>query len=92
MDVDRQGRGGDHLHEGQQPVKRVVGVEAVGVVGRADPGPPNGDEKDDETPEARQGDVAAQLVGELGHRHHEDEVEKEFQPGGVPRLTLVPHS
>jgi hypothetical protein len=30
-----------------------------------------------------------ELVAELGNRHHEDEVEKEFEPGCMPPVDLA---
>ena len=78
---------GEHAGNHQDPVRRIVRVEAVGVERVADPRPPDGDEQPCEDEEAVDARVLAQPVGKLGDRDDEDEIEEELEPG---RVALVP--
>ena len=87
----------DDLHEGQEAVKKVVDVVGRGEPGEVDPGPPDGEEHQ-QVAHDRRVEVAgpqggAELVGRLGHRHHEGQVEQELQwRRGAVLLVDVPRA
>src|SRR4029453_3012343 len=89
--VDAEGHGDARQHPGQDqdPVQEVVGVEAVGVDGVADPGPPDGHEQAGRAQEVGQAAVVLQGVDELGDRDDEHQVEEELEPAGVPFPLVV---
>ena len=84
VDVDGQRRHGEHRRQHRHAEDGVVGVEAVGVDGEADPRPPHGHEQSRAAQGARQRRVVMQQVAELGDRDDEHEVEEQFRPRRVP--------
>ncbi len=57
-------------------------VEAVGIEGCANPGPPEGNKQGHKAEEAPQANVAAELGGELGNGDNKGEVLEQFEPRG----------
>ena len=70
----------EHPEQGEQPVGKVVRVEAVGVERVARPRPPDRHEEAEELEEAHRRGLGAQGAGELADRGDEYEVEEELQP------------
>jgi hypothetical protein len=81
--IGRHHRYGKHLQQRQPALNRIVGVEARGEDGVASPCPPNQDEERRESQEPGQGVVRAQRSGDLADGRDEDEIEEEFEPGGL---------
>ncbi len=75
---------GDHQQEDRQPLRGVVGLEAVEVDGGADPRPPHRQEGQAEAERHPRAGVLGEAVRQLGHHRHEDQVEEQLQPAGAP--------
>lgn len=78
--------GGDEaLHEGEELLQEIAGVEARGEEGVAAPGPPDENEQEAVAEDAGEGEAGAERFADFGDGGHEDEVEEELVPGGAPR-------
>ena len=89
--TDQHGHRGNPQHgaEERQPEGQVVRVEPVRVRHEPLPGHEHRDEEAGEAKESGKRMIDDELVSQLRDRHHEDEVEKEFEPGRVPAVDLV---
>jgi hypothetical protein len=83
VDVDRQRGHAEHRGEHRHAEDRVVGVEAIGVDGEADPHPPDGHEQARAAQRAGERRVVVQQRAELGDRDDEDQVEEQLRPRRV---------
>jgi hypothetical protein len=78
-----------HGEQDEQAVREVVRVEPVRVEREPGPGPDDGDEERDVLQESVERGLARQVLPQLGHRHNEDEVEKELEPRRVALLEAL---
>ncbi len=92
VDPGGQDQDPDDLHEGQEAVEQVVDVVGRGEPGEVDPGPPDGEEHrevaDDGRMEVAGPQGGVELVGRLGDRHHEGEVEQQLERRRGPVLLV----
>ena len=88
---DLHGQRGDGQHRGEhhRAEEDVVAVEAIGVEGEALPGDEHGQEEPREDCESAEAVVAHELLGELGDRDHEDQVEEQLEPRCVALAALA---
>ncbi len=82
-------RHGEHLGEHGDAEDEVVGVEAIGIEGEADPRPPDGHEQERELQEAKSAVVDLQLVRDLADRDDEDQVDEQLEPARTALLVGV---
>ena len=91
LDRDRRDAGGHAAGEEQQPLRRLVGAEAVVEDREADPGPPQREEQPERDPDAAHHGLGHDQVGELADGEHEHEVEVQLDPGD-PLAVLAHHA
>ena len=83
-DLHREREQREHLREGRDPERQVVGVEAVGVEAEPLPGEEHREEETARERRAVPVRVVDEEVRELRDRDDEHEVEEELEPRGMP--------